>query len=84
MIVTEKEFMLNIGGKYLVKIADEQDTIGIFKGYFALGGDTAIVMEMADEKIRFIPVGQIIYIDVLEATPKEECPEPKSRDIYYG
>lgn len=83
--MTEKEFMLNIGGKYLVKIADEPDTIGIFKGYFALGGDTAIVMEMTGEKIRFIPVGQITYIDVLEAASNEESPEPKkNRDIYYG
>ena len=63
----EKEFMLDVGGKYSVRVADEDDTVGIFKGYCALGEDTAVVMEKEDGKIRFIPVAQIVFIDVLEA-----------------
>ena len=65
--VADKEFMLEIGGKYSIKVADEDDTVGIFKGYCALGGDTAVVIEMENGKERFIPVVQIVFIDVLES-----------------
>lgn len=82
--MANKEFMLNSEGKYLVRIADEDDTIGIFKGYAALGGDTAIVIEMDGGKIRFVPVAQIVYIDVLEPGVPEVKDTPKGRDVYYG
>lgn len=81
--MAEKEFMLKAGGKYLVRIADEDDTIGIFKGYAALGGDVALVIELDKGKARFIPVCQVVYIDVLEA-PESDVPEKKKMDLYYG
>ena len=85
MNMADKDFMLNINGKYLVRIAGEDDTIGLFKGYLALGEDTAVAIEMESGRIRFIPLAQVVYIDVLETPSAEERKEPqKSRDIYYG
>ena len=44
--MTRSEITLNIGGRYSVKVSDVDDTVGAFKGYCALGVDTAIVIEM--------------------------------------
>ncbi len=76
-----KEITLKTEGKYLIRIADEDDTIGVFKGYSSLGGDTAMVIEMDGGKIRFIPISQIVYIDQLEIPCSQE--QPKKVDIYY-
>lgn len=82
--MTDKEFTLKVKGKYLIRIADEDDTIGIFRGYAAIGSDPALVIEMNEGKIRFIPAPQVIYIDVLEAPESEPEPEKKKLDVYYG
>ena len=76
-----KEFILKTDGKYLIRIADEDDTIGLFKGYSSLGGDVAMVIEMDGGRMRFIPLSQIVYIDELEIPKSEE--QPKKVDIYY-
>ena len=75
------EFSLKLNGKYLVRIADEDDTIGIFRGYSSLGGDVAMVIEMDVGKMRFIPLSQIVYIDQLEIIKPDSS--PKKVDIYY-
>lgn len=80
--MADTEIKFKTGGKYLVRIADEDDTIGIFKGYVAIGSDVALVIEMNDGKVRFIPIAQVVYIDVLE-TPDED-PVKKKLDVYYG
>ncbi len=76
-----KEFILKTDGKYLIRIADEDDTIGLFKGYSSLCGDIAMVIEMDGGKKRFVPLSQIVYIDELEIPKSEE--QPKKVDIYY-
>ncbi len=81
IFMDDKEFMLEIGGKYCIKISDEDDTIGIFKGYCALGEDTAIVMEKENGKVRFIPVSQIVFIDVLSADGRKRV--SKLPDVNY-
>ena len=81
MKTEERNFALKQDGKYLIRIADEDDTIGIFKGYSSLGGDTAMVIEMDGGKIRFIPISQIVYIDQLEIPSSQE--QPSKVDIYY-
>ena len=77
----DKGFVLKQDGKYLVRIADEDDTIGLFKGYSSLAGDIAMVIEMDGGKMRFIPLAQIVYIDQLEIPASVE--QPKKDDIYY-
>ena len=77
----EPSYSLKQDGKYLVRIADEDDTIGIFKGYSSLCGEIAAVFEMKYEKLRFIPLAQIVYIDELQVPKSED--QPKKVDIYY-
>ena len=81
MKTEERNFVLKQDGKYLIRIADEDDTIGIFKGYSSLAGEVAMVIEMDGGRMRFIPLAQIVYIDQLEASDTQE--EPKKIDIYY-
>ena len=77
----ENEYTLKPEGKYLIRIAEEDDTIGIFKGYLSIGGEVAMVIELDGGKLRFIPLTQIVYIDQLEIPKSEE--QPKKVDIYY-
>ena len=72
--MTEETFELKIGSKYLVRTSEEDDTIGRFAGYTMIGTESAIVVRMEGEKIRFIPVTQISYMDLLES-----CCEPEHR-----
>lgn len=84
MNLSDNEFRLNKGGKYLIRITDEEDTVGIFRGYSPLGQGTAVTIEMSEGRIRFIPVGQITFIDVLDAG-EEEIPPVRTRDdVNYG
>lgn len=80
--MVNSEMTLNIGGRYSVKVADVDDTVGTFKGYCALGVDTAIVIETDDGKVRLIPIPQIVLIDVLDsgAPSKDE----RKTDVNYG
>ncbi len=73
---------VTIGSKYLVRIADEEDTIGIFKGYCALGGDTALVIEMDGGKIRIIPVVQVVLIDILDSADPVNA-DSRTADVNY-
>ena len=76
-----KELSLIVGGKYCVDYGGDLDATGIFKGYSSLGSEIAVVIEMDGGKQRFIPVGQIKYMDQL-VLPKPDD-EPKKVDIYY-
>ena len=77
----DNEFRLKADGKYNVKISEEIDISGTFKGYSSIGGEVAMVIEKGDGRKRFIPLSQIMYIDELEIS--ETVEEPKKVDIYY-
>lgn len=80
--MSDGELGFKIDGKYRVRIVEDQDTVGLFKGYAAMGGDVALVMEVGG-KFRYIPVQQVVYIDEIEA-PDAEDPSKKRFDVYYG
>ncbi len=80
--MTNSEMTLNIGGRYSIKVADVDDTIGIFRGYCALGVDSALVIEMDGGKMRFIPIPQIVLIDVLDSGAPSE--DDRKADVNYG
>ncbi len=77
----DNEFRMKADGKYCVKISEEIDISGTFKGYSSIGGEVAMVIEKDDGRKRFIPLSQIMYIDELEIS--ETVEEPKKVDIYY-
>ena len=76
-----KEISLIVGGKYHVKISDDDKAEGVFKGYSSIGSEIAVVIELVPNSLRFIPVSQIRYIDQIKLPETED--EPKKVDIYY-
>jgi len=85
MLESDKDLEITKGWKYSVKIAEEDDVIGIFRGYSMVGSGSAIVIEMEGKKLRFILAEHILYMDLLETGLKEEVKSSKKgMDIYYG
>ncbi len=85
MIVVEGEYTVTIGSKYRVDYGGEEPAVGVFKGYSAMGSDTAMVFELEDGTIRFISLAQIIYLDLLEsAAPKKASKKKDPGSVYYG
>ncbi len=74
------EIILKPESVCFIHIDEDFDFEGTFKGYSSLCGETAMVLDVRGTK-RFIPIAQIVYIDVKE-TPKSED-APKKVDIYY-
>lgn len=79
---------LTIGGRYLVLSAGGDEpivTLGAFRGFSALGEETALVIEMESEiperrgRLRLIPVAQVLAAEVLELKDQEKGSEP----LYY-
>ena len=84
MIGLDGEYVVSIGAKYRVNHGDEEPTVGIFKGYSAMGTETAMVFEMEDGTLRFINLAQIIYLDLLEGAPKKQSKKKETGSVYYG
>ena len=80
--MTQDTYELTVGSKYLVRTSEEDDAIGRFVGYAMVGTESAVVISMEGERIRFIPVTQISYMDLLESA---EEPERRSQPEHlYG
>ena len=84
MIVVEGEYIVSIGSKYSVDHGGEDLTVGIFKGYSAMGTETAMVFELENGTLRFINLAQIIYLVLLEAAPKKASKKKDTGSVYYG
>ncbi len=80
----EGDYVVSIGSKYSVNHGDEEQTVGIFKGYSAVGSETAMVFQLDNGTIRFISLPQIIYLDLLEDAPKKASRKKESGSVYYG
>lgn len=85
-MTVDGEYLVTVGSKYRVNHGDEELTEGVFKGFSALGTETAMVFELEDKTLRFINLAQIIYLDLLEdASPKEKKSKRKDTgSVYYG
>ena len=70
------EFSVSVGSKYRVNHGDEELTVGVFKGYSAIGSETAMVFQLDDGVIRFI--------NLLEAAPKKPSKKKETGSVYYG
>ena len=67
-----ENYELKVGSKYLVKTSEEEDTIGCFVGYSMIGTESAVVISTEGNRVRFIPVAQIVYIDLLQSAEEPE------------
>lgn len=81
--MSDKDLEITKGWKYLVKMIDNGTAVGAFAGYSMIGSESAIVLEMDDKKLRFIPSTQIAYLDLLESKEKKDASK-KGSDVYYG
>ena len=71
-------YELEIGSKYLIRTSEDDDTIGRFAGYTMIGTESALVIRMDGDRIRFIPATQISYMDLLESAEEpEHRPQPE-------
>ena len=84
MIVVEGEYQVSVGAKYSVDCGAEELTVGIFKGYSAMGTETAMVFELENGTLRFINLAQIIYLDLLKSAPKKPLKKKDTGSVYYG
>lgn len=84
MIHLDGEFSLSTGSKYRVNHGDEDMTEGVFKGYSAMGTEMMMVFQLEDGTLRFINLAQIIYLDLLEDSPKKQSKKKDTGSVYYG
>jgi len=83
VISVDGEYVVSVGSKYSVNVGDDDPTVGIFRGYSAMGTETAMVFELENGKLRFISLPQIIYLDLLDA-PKKTSKKKDQGSVYYG
>ncbi len=70
--MTQESYELTVESMYSVNLPEDVSVVGRFVGYSMIGTESAIVLRMNDDKIRFIPVAQIVYIDLLIEAEKSE------------
>lgn len=70
------------GSKYLIRSAEDEDTIGIFVGYSMIGSESALVIRMDGGRIRFFMVSQITYMDLLESSVDDDRSKKVSEPFY--
>ena len=80
--MTEHGYELKIGAKYLIRSAEDEDTIGVFSGYAIIGSESALVIRMDGGKIRFFMVSQITYMDLLETSAEDERSKKRPEPFY--
>ena len=75
--MTQESYELTVGSMYSVNLPEDVTIRGSFAGYAMIGTESAIVLKMDGDKIRFIPVAQILYIDLIEAAKPERKERPE-------
>ncbi len=79
-----ESYEISKGSRCLIRTAEEDDTVGSFEGYVMMGSDTAMVVRMDGDRIRYIPVAQISYVDLLEAAEPVQAAPKSGNGPYYG
>ena len=74
--MTQESYELTVGSKYEVVLSEEETVQGHFAGYCMIGTESAIVITRG-ARLRFIPVAQILYIDLIEAAKPERKERPE-------
>lgn len=70
--MTQDSYELKVGSRYCIRFSEDLDYSGTFQGYTMIGTESAVVMKDDRDKIRFIPVAQISYIDLLVSVQEPE------------
>lgn len=75
--MTQESYELTVGSRYAVTLSEEESFNGTFVGYAMIGTESAIVLEKSANRIRYVPVAQILYIDLIEAAKPERKERPE-------
>ena len=71
------------GWKY--SVSTEKDRFeGTFKGYAMIGSESAVAMQLSSGTIRFVPIANILYIDLTASGDQKKAEEKKPEPAYYG
>ncbi len=81
---------LTVGWRYSVQSQgvgdDAVETLGRFRGYTALGQESALAIEVDEGegagRLRIIPIANVLWMELLEGGDPQE-PEP-SNSVYFG
>ncbi len=76
-----ENYELTVGSKYQVELPDDISILGTFCGYSMIGTESAIVMKVERDRIRFIPVAQITYLDLV-ASAEEPAARSRPENLY--
>lgn len=79
-----ENYELKTGSKYLIRTCEEEDTIGHMAGYAMIGSESALVINVVEGRIRYIPVSQISFMELLESAEEEEKKPVKGTELLYG
>jgi hypothetical protein len=74
--------VLAIGSRYSVDF-DKKEISGVFRGYSIVGSETAIVID-SDGTIRFVMIGHISSITLLESVNIDTKEKKDVPSVYYG
>ncbi|MCK5547402.1 MAG: hypothetical protein KAI64_00195 [Thermoplasmata archaeon] len=87
----EDKIVLTPGSKYRIISMEQREkpmiTHGIFKGYTSIGNDEAICLELDEShkelkgRLRIIPCGMMLAIDVVEAAKEDKKDQPEGMYI---
>jgi len=73
---------ISTGSRYLVAFGESGEVPGIFRGYSAIGNETALVMD-SDGTIRYIPVSKVTSVTLLESVAGE-VKKKEEPGVNYG
>ena len=81
--MSDNELTIVEGWKY--SVSTEKDRFeGTFKGYAMIGSESAITMQLSDGTIRFVPISNIMYIDLMVSGDHKKAEEKRPEPAYYG
>ena len=73
---------LTVGSLIDITMPEDVSFHGAFVGYTMIGTESVLVIKVNGEKTRYVPVAQIVYIDLVKSA---ECVERKERPEHlYG
>jgi hypothetical protein len=82
--VSEKDEM-GLTEEWMYSVTTENTgSKGTFKGYVMIGSESAIVLQLSDGIMRYIPITKIVHIDLIGPGERKRTDEKRPGPAYYG
>lgn len=79
-----EDFSLVPGSRFSVDYGAESPMEAILRGLSIVGGETALVFQMDNGVLRYIPSSKIVFMDLLKAGETVSIKPKDSGREYYG